>query len=259
MMTTVKQPEPTQRFWQRIQLRSLIPYVLFGAGLVIAVAALGREFNDHIDAIEAWLTAIHPWGAVVYLGLFVVMSSLLAPSSVLAIIAGALFGLGWGMVAVVIGAFVASICQYALARWLFRGWFQRRLAERPQLEAVMQSLNSKPLRSQFMIRLVPLSDAIGSYALGAAGAPFGTYVLALFGLVPGLFLEIYFGHVGKHLARLASGDSTSVGSHDVALVAGLLVALVVMVIVTIKAKRALQSAERDSGETEPNAAPASLA
>lgn len=259
MMNTVNQPEPAQRFWRRIQLRSLIPYVGFGAALVIAVAVLGREFNDHIDAIEAWLTAIHPWGAVVYLGLFVVMSSLLAPSSVLAIIAGALFGLGWGMVAAIAGAFVASMCQYALARWLFRGWFQRKLSERRQLESIMRTLTTKPLRTQFMIRLVPLSDAIGSYALGAAGAPFGTYVLALFGLVPGLFLEIYFGHVGKHLARLASGDSTSVGSHDVALVAGLVIALIVMVILTIRARRALQSAERDSGETELDAAPASLA
>ncbi len=244
-----------RRFWRQVHVRKLIPYVIIGVLVVLAVAFLGREISDHIDAIEAWLAKIHPWGAVVYLGLFVVLTSLLVPSSAMAIIAGALFGLGWGTVAVVVGALVASPVQYALSRWLLRGLIERKLAARPEMQAIMQALKSKQLRLQVMLRLSPLSAAIGSYLLGAAGVRFGTFVLATFGLVPGLFLEIYFGHAGKHLAKLAGGEATGIQMHDVVVIAGLTLGLAAMVFVSIKARQAVQSAVKASAKSEVSSPP----
>jgi uncharacterized membrane protein YdjX (TVP38/TMEM64 family) len=65
-----------------------------GALLVVVIAIVGQNINHHIDAIEAWLNATSPWGVVAFIALFVVLTSFFVPGTVMAVIGGALFGLG---------------------------------------------------------------------------------------------------------------------------------------------------------------------
>jgi len=60
--------------------------------LLAAVLGVGTEIERHIDAIEPFIAGLGPWGAVVFVGLFVVATSLFFPESVLGIIAGPLSG-----------------------------------------------------------------------------------------------------------------------------------------------------------------------
>lgn len=240
-----------RRFWGRVRLRALFSYAVFGALLVAAILVIGGEIDHHIDAIEAWLREIRPWGALAYLALFVVLTSLFVPSTVLALIGGALFGLGWGTLAVVIGALGASSLQYVVSRRLLRDRIVRKLSTKPSLLAIQRAVDRHELRLQVLLRLTPLSPAVGSYLLGAAGVRFSGFFIACFALIPGLFLEVYFGHAGKHLTRMASRDEPSVLTHDVVIVGGLIVGIVVMVLVSRMARKAVQAAVAEVGVDAP--------
>jgi uncharacterized membrane protein YdjX (TVP38/TMEM64 family) len=232
---------------------ALLPYAVVAVALLVAVVSLGRELDHHLDALEAWIAGISPWGAVVFIGLFAVLTSLLVPDTVLAIIAGALFGLGGGTLAVVAGALAAALLQYFVARRLLRDRIERVLAAKPSLLAIQRAVRRSELRLQVLLRLTPLNPAVISYVLGAAGVWFRGFTIACLAMIPGLFLEVYFGHAGRHLARMAGRDERSVLMHDAVIVGGLIVCILVMVVVSRMARKAVQAAVAEAGIEEPGA------
>jgi uncharacterized membrane protein YdjX (TVP38/TMEM64 family) len=234
--------EITPRFWRRVRLRALLPYALTAALLVGLMLVFGREMDRYINAIEAWIQGLGPWGMVVFIGLFAVFSSLLVPDTVLGIIAGALFGLAGGTIAVVVGTLVAASLQYFLSHHLLRSRIERMLSARPSLLAIQRAVRGQEFRLQVLLRLTPLNPAAISYALGATGVRFGSFIIACFTLIPHLFLEVYFGHAGKHLARMAGDDKRAVLMHDAVIVGGLLLCVVAMVLVSRMARKAVQKA-----------------
>ncbi len=64
---------------------ALLPYLLLGALLAVAVVVQGRDIRHHLDAFEDWVAARGAWGAGAFVVLFVVATSLLFPESVLSI------------------------------------------------------------------------------------------------------------------------------------------------------------------------------
>lgn len=216
--------------------------MVLGALLLVAIVIVGREIDHHIDAIEAWIAAISPWGVVVFIGLFVLLTSFLVPDTVLAIIGGALFGLAGGTLAVVIGALAGCSLQHFLARHLLRDRIERMVYKRPSLLAIQRAVRSREMRLQALLRLTPINPAAISYMLGAAGVRFKGFFITCFALIPGLFLEVYFGHAGKHLARMAGRDERSIVLHDAVIIGGLLVCIAVMIVVSRMARKALQEA-----------------
>ena len=92
-----------QQFLTRANLRAALPYLAVGLLLIAAIVVGGREIERHINAIESWITKLGPWSVLAFVGLFVLATSFLLPDTVLCIIAGALFGLFWGIAAVLDG------------------------------------------------------------------------------------------------------------------------------------------------------------
>lgn len=250
-MTGADSDKASRRLWSRVRLGALIPYVVAAVALIAAIVVLGREIHQHIDAIETWIERIGPWGPVAFIGVFVVLTSLLVPDTVMSIIAGALFGVGGGTVAVVAGALVASALQYALSRRLLRNRINRVLAAKPSLLEIQRAVRRQEFRLQVLLRLTPLSPTITSYLLGAAGVRFMGFLAAALALTPGLFLEVYFGHVGKHLAGMAGRDDRSVVGHDVVVIGGLLVCIVVMFLISRMASKVVQQAVAEVGADGP--------
>ena len=91
--------------------RTVFLYAGMGLLLVIAIVVLGDEIGHHISAVDTWIASLGPWGVVAFIGLFVLATSLFVPESVLAIMAGALFGMTEGLAAVVAGGIVAASFQ----------------------------------------------------------------------------------------------------------------------------------------------------
>jgi uncharacterized membrane protein YdjX (TVP38/TMEM64 family) len=171
--------------------------------------------------------------------LFALLTSVLLPDTVLAIVAGGLFGLVWGIAAVVAGSLLAATLQFALSQHLLRARIRRALATRPSLAAVQRALSVNEFRMEVLLRLTPLNPATISYVLGAAGVRFGGFLLASLAIVPGLIFEVYFGYAGKHVARMAGRSRHAVYAHDLAVIGGLAVGILMMVLVSRMARKAV--------------------
>ena len=231
----------------RAGLWAALPYVVFGALLVVAVVLLGRELTHHVAAIEAWIARLGPWGPVAFVVLYVLATSLLVPDTIFCILAGALFGMVWGAAAVVVGALLAAALQFLLSRRLLQERIQRTLAAKPSLAAIQRAVVHDQFRLQVLLRLTPLNPATISYLLGSAGVRFRGFLIACLALVPNLVVEVYFGHAGKHLAQAAAGGGHATRLHTLVLAGGLVVCLLVMVVVARMARRALTQAVAEGG------------
>lgn len=234
-----------RRFWRRVRLRAAIPYLVTGGLLVVAIAVLGREIGKHMDAIESTIDRAGPWGVLVFIVLCVVLTSFFVPGTVLSIVAGALFGLAEGTMAVVAGAFAAALVQYGVSRLLLKDRIEHVLAAKPSLLAIQRAVRRQELRLQTLLRLTPLNPATLNYTLGAAGVRLPGFLIACIAMVPGLFMEVYFGHAGKHIAGMAGRGDRSAATHDAVVIGGLIVCILVMLAVARVARNAVREAVAD--------------
>jgi uncharacterized membrane protein YdjX (TVP38/TMEM64 family) len=241
---------PIRKLLTKARFSTLLSYLIMGVLLIVAIGLAGDEIEHHIDWIDAWITNLSPWSVLAFVGLFVVGTSVLIPESVFSIMAGALFGLAWGTVAIVAGSLLAAALQYALSQRLLRTRITRAVARSPSLAAIQRSVCRDAFRLQALLRLTPLNPATVSYMLGAAGVRFFGFMLACLALVPTLFIEVYIGYAGKHVARMAGRGTPAVYLHDVAVLGGLVVTIIVMVLLSRMARRAIVEAVSGT-ETDP--------
>jgi len=228
--------------WGRARVETILPYVAVGGALAGGVLILGDEIGRHIEGLEASIAGLGPWGLVVFMLLYVVLSSVFVPDTLLGIVAGASFGFPRGLAAVVAGGLGGATLQYVLSRRLLKPTINRILVSRPALAAIQAAVRQQEFRLQLLLRLTPLNRAMTSYVLGAAGVGFARFAAACVAVLPSLCLEVYFGYAGKHLAKMTSQPERSMVLHDVALIAGLAVAIAVMVAVSRTARRAVEAA-----------------
>lgn len=200
-----------------------------------------------LEAIESGIRGLGGWGFVAYIGLFVVLTSVFVPDTVLAIVAGLVFGLWTGTVLVVTGALLAAALQYALARRLLRARIEKAVATRPKMRAIRHAVLGQQLRLQVLLRLTPLNPASVSYVLGASGVRASGFLLACLALIPLLFVEVWLGRTGSEVAGAAQAGASSDHAHLVTSAVGLAACLLVGVLVTRAASRALKEAvEQDA-------------
>lgn len=217
-------------------------WILTAALLLLVVLIVGSEIDQHLTAIEAWIAHLGPWSLLAFVGLFAVAASLFVPDTLLCIAAGALFGVRWGLAAVVVGSFVAAAVQFWIAHRFLRSRIQHMIGARPRLVAIQRGVMQDELRLQFLLRLTPLNPATASYLLGAAGVRFAGFMTACLAITPHLALEVYFGDVGRHLAKVAAGTAPPSRVHTGVTLVGLVIAIAVMVVLARTARRALTQA-----------------
>jgi len=169
----------------------------------------------------------------------VILTSLFIPDTVFAVMAGAVFGLWRGTVIMVIAALLTTAVDFALSRWLMRERVGRWLAANPRLEAVERGVAQEGLRFLLLLRLTPVHPVTVSYLLGATRTRFLPFFAGGLGLIPGLFVEVYIGHMAGHVARFAGNVEGHSKMHVGLTMAGLVISIAVLAYVTRVARRAL--------------------
>lgn len=238
--------EHVQKSFRAATLRASVPYLLFALLLVVLVVLIGHEIERHISAMEQWIEGLGAWGLIAFAVIFVLTTTLLLPDSILCVSAGALFGLGWGTGVVLVGALLANALQFGLAQKLLRAPIQQLLNRKATLAALQRAVIQDELRLQVLLRLTPINPTIVSYMLGAAGVRFLGFAVASVALAPTLFVEVYLGHAGKHMVRMAGGGGKTALLQDGMLIAGLGVCIVVLFLVSKIARKALLDAVETS-------------
>ena len=96
------------------------PVVMLAVLAAILVAAKVFGLGDRLVELRAWILGLGPLGAVVFVLIYGVATTVALPASVLTVAAGAMFGSVMGVVLVSIGATLGAAGAFALARWLAR-------------------------------------------------------------------------------------------------------------------------------------------
>ena len=137
------------------------------------------------------------FGPVVLIALVVVSTSLFVPDTIFAFAAGVLFGLLWGTVIMALAGVITASVDFVLARRVLRGRIDRMLSSHPRLAAFSRAVARQHLGFHFLVRLAPMSPVAVSYLYGASGIRYPTFLLASLGLIPGLFVSVYFGDLAR--------------------------------------------------------------
>jgi len=233
--------------WKTIGLRLLV-----GSCLLAAVVWFGRHAVEDIKAIETWIAGHGVWGWVAFVGMVVLFTSMFVPDTLLAVVAGSLFGLTWGTVLTFVGVVLTAVLNFLIARSLLRSRIEKMLEKHPKLRAIQRAANHEGLRLQLLLRLAPLNPVSVSYVLGASGVRFSTFLLATVGLLPVVFVEVYFGYLASHVTTVAGNVNEHSTLHTVVTVIGFVVCVVLMIYIARVASRAIAETEDDSTTDRPN-------
>lgn len=243
--STTQTSDRVRRLVARATSRAAIPYVLCAVLFAAGIIFTGHELVQNMSAIEAWIMGLGPWGIVAFVTLFVVATSFLIPDSILCIASGVLFGPVWGIAAVSFGILIAATFQFMLARRLFRARIQTEILKRPGLAAIQRAVVQDEFRLQFLVRLTPINPAIMSYLLGATHVRVTGFLIACLAHMPAIMVEVYFGHASTNMVKIADGSMKHALLDDAILFGGLGACIVVLVVVSRMARKALVEAIAD--------------
>lgn len=247
--TSQDDSSPLHRSWWGI----LVKFIL-AVGVLIAVYLIWQTWiSPHEADIERSLERLGPWGPVIFIAVFLVGTSVFFPESVLAIAAGTIFGLWWGLLWVVVAGTLTAVAVYWLGRTVLRDRIEPMLARHPKLDAVDEAASESGLKLILLLRLSPMNFTLLCWLLSISRVRFRTYLLSCVGMFPGNFSTVYLGFAARHTADLATrikaGEGRPPGDslvHEITLYSGLGVSLLVSFLVAKIAIRAMHAATRAS-------------
>jgi len=223
-----------------LKSRSIILRIVAALALIGVIAFAGRWFGSEIGPFEDWIRGLGLWGPIIFLALFLVVTGLQLPESIMAVAAGVAFGLPVGLAILVFSNVIGAVVWFWIARRYLRGVVQRLLSRHPKLEAVEKATAMEGFRLIVLLRLGPFSYGTLNLLLGASDVRFWPYFLALIGVIPGNFATVYFGSMARHVAsKAADADDLSDG-HFIIMAIGFAVTLAVVGIIARVAHDALR-------------------
>jgi uncharacterized membrane protein YdjX (TVP38/TMEM64 family) len=199
-----------------------------------------------LAALLQRLSSLGPWGAALFVLLYILSAVTLAPSFLLTVAAGAIYGVWTGSLLVFIGAVLGASVAFVIARRLagtrLLGWLDRE----PRVAIVRQAVAQEGPWVQFLLRLSPLVPFnLLNYALGLARVRFKDFVIALIGMIPAIIMYTYYGKVVGDVALLAAGVAPPRGAeYYVTLSVGLIATIVATTLITRAARRAIEEQRR---------------
>ena len=183
------------------------------------------------------------WGPIVFTLGYAVSVVALIPAFILTLAAGAIFGLSLGVLYVFIAAVLGSAAAFLISRYVARGAIERRLAGNARFAAIDRAVGEQGRKIVFLLRLSPVFPfTLLNYALGLTRVRFADYLIASFGMLPGTLLYVYYGKLGGDVAALAGGAHVKGYGYYAVLVLGLVATVLVTVLVTRTARKALADA-----------------
>jgi pyruvate/2-oxoglutarate dehydrogenase complex dihydrolipoamide dehydrogenase (E3) component/uncharacterized membrane protein YdjX (TVP38/TMEM64 family) len=212
--------------------------------LLVAAAAAFFAFGGHryltfesIKAQQAALLSFHERAplatAAAFFGVYVAVTGLSVPgAAAMTLVAGAIFGLGWGTLLVSFASAIGATLAFLASRFLLRDWVQRRFgAQLAQLNAGVAREGGLYL---FTLRLIPaVPFFVINLAMGLTPMRTWTYYwVSQLGMLAG---TVVYVNAGTQLAAISSPAGI--------LSPGLIGAFVLLGIFPLVAKRVLDAAK----------------
>jgi uncharacterized membrane protein YdjX (TVP38/TMEM64 family) len=176
-------------------LRRTVRLTLLGL-LVIGAASVWRwrAFLDPMTITGA--IGRYPAAPFGFLVVHIAASLLFVPRTLLAIVAGLLFGMGWGIVWAAAGSVAGAMAGFLVARYINSG-----LIDAGRLGSVVEQVERGGWRGVAVVRLIPvIPHSLANYALGLTRLPLGAYTVgSLLGQLPMTIAYVDLGAAGQRL------------------------------------------------------------
>ncbi len=224
--------------------------------LILAAALVSMLIFVALSPVAEWLTAgvawirTHPGTAeLAFVAAYIIAAVLVVPGSILTLAAGFLFGLPKGIALVSVGSVLGAAAAFVVGRFLARDWVAERVTRLPRFRALDAATRQDGFMIVLLARLSPLFPFnLLNYGLGLTGVTLRDYFLATWiGMLPATALYVYLGTLAKDLAQLSTGDFDRGPGEVVLIVGGLIATVVLTVMITRRASKALAAHLDDAG------------
>lgn len=224
-----------------IRIASIIAIIV---GLFLTMRTLPIEAG--VDRLQDWVDGLGVWGPLVFGVIYVLAAVFFVPGSVITLAAGAIFGLFWGTVTVSLASTTGAAIAFLIGRYAARRSVSQQATKYPRFRVVDHAVGEEGWKVVVLLRLAPVFPfSIGNYLLGLTSIRFWPYIMASWlAMLPGTFLYVYLGHVGRAGIEAAGGGRVPGGGRSagewVMLVVGLLATIGLVVYIVRFALRAMQ-------------------
>ena len=181
--------------------RSLTLITLFLLGMVALAFWLLFSFPAAgLRRIQSWIDSLGFWGPVVFVLLYILAVVVLAPGSVLALLAGLAYDM-WGLPLALVSATTGASLSFLIARHLARSQVQAMTGRRLLWRAVERTVSEGGWRIVWLVRLSPvLPFNLQNYFFGITRIPFWHYLPAtFFGILPGTSVNVTLATAGHSM------------------------------------------------------------
>jgi len=217
--------------------------LLFMAAVVAAALGAARHFHaqELLRSALAWIDDLGAWGAVLFVGLYVVACVLLLPGSILTLGAGLMFGVVRGSALVSVAATLGATAAFLVGRYLARDWVARKIEGNAKFKAIDDAVAREGWKIVGLTRLSPVFPFnLLNYAYGLTQVTLRDYFFASWlGMLPGTVMYVYLGSLAGSLATLGKSGGQRTPAQWALYGVGLAATVAVTVYVTRIARAAL--------------------
>jgi uncharacterized membrane protein YdjX (TVP38/TMEM64 family) len=202
------------------------------------------SFNPQLllkNALQ-WIESLGVIGALAFIGIYIVATIAFLPGSILTLGAGVVFGVGWGVVYVFIGAMLGATAAFLVGRYLARNWVAQKIAGNSKFAAIDRAVGSNGLKIVLLTRLSPVFPFnLLNYAFGLTSVSLVDYVVGSLGILPGTIMYVYLGSLAGSIALIGTAAQPTNANLQWGLrIIGLIATVAVTFYVTRIAKQALE-------------------
>ena len=128
---------------------------MFAAGVLLA-AAIYFDVKELLLASLSWVARLGPWGAVAFIGLYILATVLFVPGLILTLGAGFLFGVLRGSIYVSIASTLGASAAFLIGRHLARQWVSSKIKGNEKFTAIDQAVAKEGWKIVGLLRLSPV-------------------------------------------------------------------------------------------------------
>lgn len=228
----------------RILFAAILACLLVGTTVVLSVPQYRADFNARLTQFLQTIEGLGAWGPVAIGAAFIPACVLFLPGSPLTLFAGFAFGVVQAALAVSVGSTLGATAAFLAGRTVARGAIEAKVSVHPKFRAIDEAVAKNGFKIVLLTRLSPVFPFnLLNYAFGLTKVSLRDYVLASWiGMFPGTLMFAYVGSTARDLASIVSDRNEPTGAQQALFYAGLGATVIVTVLITRIARRALDSA-----------------
>lgn len=220
--------------------------ILTGLLLLTGVILVATQGATWWPELKAQISDTGSSGFLLFLAVFVGLTALCFPVSVLGFTAGAVYGPWLGLALLFPAGLISGSLIFVLGKSALRGVVHSLVARDRRLAAMEKLASYQAVRLNVLARLSPINYGLVSYALAAGKSGFGSYFVGLLAILPSMALQVWVGALAGGGGDLLAGE----GTQDRLRLVGLAVGILFLVILTWQVGRLFRQAIAEIEETE---------